>query len=34
VDQIYFFELRKPLSVLFFVFFVIGGTLYLIPLID
>ena len=31
VEQIYFFGFRNPLSVLFLVFFAIGGTLYLIP---
>ena len=33
IEQIYFFGLRTRLSVLFLVFFALGGTLYLIPLI-
>ena len=33
IEQVYFFGLRTRLSVLFLVFFVLGGTLYLIPLI-
>ena len=32
-EQVWFFGLRKPLSILFLLFFAVGGTLYLLPLI-
>jgi len=33
VEQIVFFGLRKPISILFFVLFLVGGSLYAIPLL-
>jgi hypothetical protein len=33
VEQVVFFGLRKPISILFFALFVVGGSLYAIPLL-
>ena len=33
VEQVVFFGLRKPISILFFVLFLVGGSLYAIPLL-
>jgi len=33
VEQVVFFGLRRPLSMMFFVIFVVGGSLYAVPLL-
>ena len=33
VEQILFFGLRRPLSIMFFVLFLVGGSLYAVPLL-
>ncbi len=33
IEQVVFFGLRKPLSILLFVLFLVGGSLYAVPLL-
>jgi hypothetical protein len=33
VEQVIFFGLRRPLSMMFFVLFLVGGSLYAVPLL-
>jgi hypothetical protein len=33
VEQVLFFGLRRPLSIMFFVLFLVGGSLYAVPLL-
>lgn len=33
VEQVVFFGLRKPVSIMFFVLFLVGGSLYALPLL-
>jgi len=33
VEQVLFFGLRRPLSIAFFVIFLVGGSLYAVPLL-
>ncbi len=33
VEQVLFFGLRRPLSIMFFVLFLVGGLLYALPLL-